>query len=111
MKVRFRPATRKDVIHHVCNVFEVSERELISWKRQRYLAVARWAAYYTMYHGLQYSYPKIGKIMDMDHTTIMYGVKKAEGIIEGQWEKKYDGREFRENLERIYSLCGLPVFC
>ena len=64
---------KKVVSHHT----GIPERYLFSRKRSTKYIIPRFIAYYVGYcKGI--SYPKLGKLLDRHHATIMYGAKKVE---------------------------------
>lgn len=62
---------------------------------------ARWAVMVAL-RNLGLSYPQIGRMVDRDHTTVMYGIHRARRL------RSHDA-EFIELLERMGALCAIPA--
>ena len=74
-----RPA-RAAIIRAITVAFDLSEEDLMSKRRTRFLAYTRFAAYYCFQKLTPCSLMEIGRIFDRDHTTIMYGISRVEQI-------------------------------
>ena len=75
-----------DVIRHsVCEIWEVSMMDLLSERKHRYLVEPRWAGMLAASERTPYSLPRIGREFGgRDHTTVMYGLRKARQLLAGQ---------------------------
>lgn len=60
------------------HAFEVPIRAITSRLRQPPIARARLALYAALYRTCETSYPELGRLLDRDHTTVLYGVREAE---------------------------------
>ena len=58
--------------------FEVPPRAIISRRRLPTIARARQALYAALYRACETSYPQLGRLLNRDHTTVLYGVREAE---------------------------------
>jgi chromosomal replication initiation ATPase DnaA len=58
-------------------VFEVPHRELLSYLRIPAVTRARQAMYAAIYDACETSYPEMARRLNRDHTTLVYGVKRA----------------------------------
>ncbi|MBF8250159.1 MAG: Chromosomal replication initiator protein DnaA [Candidatus Levybacteria bacterium] len=75
----FRP---DEIIKNICNFYNIKETLIKGPKRDSSLVKARQIAMYVLKSDLGLSYVEIGNILGgRDHTTIMHGVKKIEGLI------------------------------
>ena len=70
---------------HVCEIWEVSMADLLSGRKYRYLVEPRWAGMLAASERTPYSLPRIGREFGgRDHTTVMYGLRKARQLLAGQ---------------------------
>lgn len=69
------------IIRNVCTVFNVTKKDLISKKRPKRLALIRHVAMY-LCREAGYSYPKIARVFDRHHATIIYGCRHVEKKID-----------------------------
>lgn len=75
----FRP---DEVIRNICTFYNIKETLIKGPKRDSGLVKARQIAMYILKSDLKLSFVEIGNILGgRDHTTIMHGVKKIEGLI------------------------------
>jgi chromosomal replication initiator protein len=75
----FRP---DEVIKNICSFYNIKETLIKGPKRDSRLVKARQIAMYILKQDLALSFAEIGNILGgRDHTTIMHGVKKIEGLI------------------------------
>lgn len=75
----FRP---DEVIKNICSFYNIKETLIKGPKRDSGLVKARQIAMYILKQDLLLSYAEIGNILGgRDHTTIMHGVKKIEGLV------------------------------
>ena len=75
-------------------VFEVPQREILSRIRVPSVTRARLALYAAIYDACQTSYSEIGWRLGRDHSTLVYGVKRAR-------EMAADDAEFALALARV----------
>lgn len=64
-------------VQEAARVFEVPHRELLSKIRVPSITRARLALYAAIYDACQTSYPEMAWRLKRDHTTLVYGVKRA----------------------------------
>ena len=72
-----RSMRRHRILHEVCLEFDITLPDLMSSCKARTLVTARHCAYWLI-RRLGYSFSQIGKFMDRDHSSIMYGVVRAQ---------------------------------
>jgi len=78
-KFFFRP---DEVIKNICIFYNIKETLIKGPKRDSSLVKARQIAMYILKQDLSLSFTEIGNILGgRDHTTIMHGVRKMEGLI------------------------------
>lgn len=85
------------IIEAVCEVFDVSKEELFCKSRPLRLSYPRFATYYLGWLHTKRSIANIGRFMDRDHTTILYGRDKAIRL-------RKENAEFAEKLEAAKEL-------
>jgi chromosomal replication initiation ATPase DnaA len=64
------------IIEEVAAAHGLTSEQIMGTRRHGALARARQEAYYRCVMETNYSYPKIARVFDRDHTTIMYGANK-----------------------------------
>lgn len=67
-------------VQEVARIFEVPHREILSKIRVPSITRARLALYAAIYDGCQTSYPEMAWHLQRDHTTLVYGVKRARAM-------------------------------
>lgn len=71
-----------DIINSVCSFYNVKPTQLKGPKRDAFLVRARQATMYLLKTELGLTHVEIGNLLGgRDHTTIMYGVEKVEGLL------------------------------
>ena len=73
--------TANKIIDTISAQFLVPRLGLMSPRRNRYLAEARFACYFLCREVTKLSYTQIGRVFSRDHTTILGGVRRAENLI------------------------------
>jgi chromosomal replication initiator protein len=64
------------------HTFGVSEREILSMRRQANVVLARHVAIYLVRQMTKLSLPRIGeRFADRDHTTILHAVRRVERLL------------------------------
>jgi chromosomal replication initiation ATPase DnaA len=58
--------------------FEISPHAIIGRRRLPAIVRARLALYAALYRVCETSYPQLGRLLNRDHSTILYGVREAE---------------------------------
>ena len=72
----------EDVIEGVCNFYNIKATQLKGPKRDASLVKARQVAMYLLHKELRLTLVEIGNVLGgRDHTTIMHGVGKIEGLL------------------------------
>ncbi|MCX6806558.1 MAG: chromosomal replication initiator protein DnaA [Candidatus Berkelbacteria bacterium] len=69
------------VLNEVADFYGLKKEDILNRKRDRDLVHPRQIAMYLLRRELNYSYPKIGKELKRDHTTIIHGCGKIEKAI------------------------------
>jgi chromosomal replication initiation ATPase DnaA len=70
-----------EIIKLCATLFEVPVKDLVSPKRSKPIVEARFALYAAL-RMRGWSYTRIGRFLGRDHATVMYGVQRAEYIME-----------------------------
>jgi chromosomal replication initiation ATPase DnaA len=78
MKPALTPDRLERALTVAAKVFEVSRRELTGHCRVKSVSRARQAAWKALYEVCQTSYPELAWRFKRDHTTIIYGVARAD---------------------------------
>ncbi len=72
-----------EIIEEVCNFYRVKSTQLKSAKRDAFLVRPRQVAMFLLQKRLGLTLVEIGNLLGgRDHTTVMHGVKKIEGMVE-----------------------------
>gem|GEM_PF-3703701 len=87
------------IVETTAKVFSISSEEIKEKTRRVGVAIPRQVAIYLLREVLKLSYPSIGRIFDMDHTTVIYAHRKVETVI------KKDER-MAKKVGKITSLAG-----
>ncbi|WKZ31544.1 MAG: chromosomal replication initiator protein DnaA [Candidatus Dojkabacteria bacterium] len=88
------------VIDSVCNVFDISVRELKGKRRTAYIALARQTAMYLLREELELPLEKIAHELNRkDHTTVLHACDKVKELMES------DSR-YKEKVDRCKALLG-----
>lgn len=66
------------MVLEVSERFHVPLRELLGQGRSKAVAMARRHAYLVLRERTDLSYPEIARLLDRDHSTILYGVRLAQ---------------------------------
>ncbi len=83
-----------DIILNLCNFYRIKPTQIKSPKRDASLVKARQVAMYLLRSELGLSFVEIGNLLGgRDHTTIMHGVDKIQGLI--------DKNVFTEDVKKI----------
>jgi len=81
--------TFKKIIEEVSRFYGLSFEDILAPKRDKSLAHPRQIAMYLLRHELNLSFPKIGKELKRDHTTVIHGCERIEKeIIQNQGLKQ-----------------------
>lgn len=72
------PVDINKIIGKVADFYGLKNEDLLNKRRDREFVHPRQIAMYLLRHELGYSFPKIGKELRRDHTTIMHGCEKIE---------------------------------
>ena len=72
---------KRRIIKASADLFDLSAQELESQSRMSYLMPARFAIYKAL-HMRGWAYSRIGKLLGKDHSTIIYGISRADYMIE-----------------------------
>jgi chromosomal replication initiator protein len=88
-----------DVIDAVCDFYHVKQTQLKGPKRDASLVRARQVAMYLLKSELHLTLVEIGNLLGgRDHTTIMHGVEKVEGLVENQAQVSADIKGITKSL-------------
>ena len=97
-----KPPTIDQVKRAVMAVFEVTKTDLESARRSRSIAYPRQIAMYICRKQTTRSLPQIGRYFgDRDHTTVLYAVRKLEGLITKDASLKSDIDRVESALEDV----------
>jgi hypothetical protein len=81
----------EDIQRVACRYFEVKRNDLLSPRRCQRIAYPRQVAFYLAKTLTRKSRPDIGRRFGgRDHTTILHGYRKIEGLIKSDWLVAYD---------------------
>jgi chromosomal replication initiation ATPase DnaA len=94
MKPALTPERVTRAADETAKVFEVPQREILGRLRVPSVARARQAMYAALYDACQTSYTEMAWRLGRDHSTLVYGVKRAREMAE-------DDNEFAVALARV----------
>ncbi|WP_224816478.1 chromosomal replication initiator protein DnaA [Hasllibacter sp. MH4015] len=95
-----RKVTMDEIIKKTCEYYKLRQVDMISQNRQRAIARPRQMAMYLCKRLTQRSLPEIGKKFGgRDHTTILYGVRKIEELMQIDSQIAEDAELLRRMLE------------
>lgn len=85
MKVSFEgmpdfPISMRRIMADVCRDHMVTPKQLCATSQSKILVAARKAYCRRVRNELGYSYPRIGRSINRDHSTVMYYVKKSGDV-------------------------------
>lgn len=72
---------KSDYVKAAAEMFHVHPRDLVSHYRFNFLMLPRFALYKAL-RLRGWSYPQIGRLLDRDHSTIIYGIQRADYYME-----------------------------
>lgn len=76
------PLDEAEIIERISTLFRVSPKDVTGRRKFPPLADARHVAMWVFRRPpFRYSYPRIADIFGRDHTTVLYGVRKADKIL------------------------------
>ncbi len=95
-----KKVTMDEILKKTCEYYKIRTVDLISQNRQRAIARPRQMAMYLCKRLTQRSLPEIGrKFGGRDHTTILYGVRKIEELMQTDSQIAEDAELLRRMLE------------
>ena len=71
-----------NLILSVCNYYKISKAELLGEHRFRTHADARAILSYLLYRRIKMQSVDVGKLLNLNHSSILYHAKKVEGMME-----------------------------
>lgn len=77
-----RYPTFKSVLDATCEEFGVRQIDVYADRRHKPVARARHVVMYLMYEITEHSFPRIGRFMRRDHTSIMHGHQKITRLLQ-----------------------------
>jgi chromosomal replication initiator protein len=96
-----KTTTVEQVIQAVSTFYHVQAKELTGRGRRKEIVRPRHVAMYLARHETEASLPEIGTALGgRDHTTVMYGVQKIEGLIEQDSTLRREIAAIRKELPR-----------
>lgn len=95
-----RKVTMDEILRKVCDYYKIRQVDIISQNRQRAIARPRQMAMFLCKRLTTRSLPEIGKKFGgRDHTTILYGVRKIEELMQVDSQIAEDAELLRRMLE------------
>jgi len=90
----------RDCAYVVSQVLEVPMKDIYGTRRDAYYMEARLLTYWAAKQYTLLSYPRIGKALKKDHTSIMHGFKKIDKLIkEGHERTIHYSKKIRAALD------------
>lgn len=87
----------------LCEIYELDYEDLRSRNRKDLRADKRYLIYYLLFNNLGMSKNQLAKLMSRDHTTILYGINKAEWILQYDIllrNKTYEAQAYMNELDK-----------
>jgi chromosomal replication initiator protein len=95
-----KKVTMDEILKKTCEYYKIRQVDILSQNRQRAIARPRQMAMYLCKRLTQRSLPEIGrKFGGRDHTTILYGVRKIEELMQTDSQIAEDAELLRRMLE------------
>jgi chromosomal replication initiator protein len=95
-----KKVTMDEILKKTCEYYKIRQVDMISQNRQRVIARPRQMAMYLCKRLTTRSLPEIGKKFGgRDHTTILYGVRKIEELMQADSQIAEDAELLRRTLE------------
>ncbi|OAN69226.1 chromosomal replication initiation protein DnaA [Jannaschia sp. EhC01] len=95
-----KKVTMDEILKKTCEYYKIRQVDMISQNRQRVIARPRQMAMYLCKRLTTRSLPEIGKKFGgRDHTTILYGVRKIEELMQADSQIAEDAELLRRMLE------------
>ncbi|GAB5448954.1 chromosomal replication initiator protein DnaA [Gymnodinialimonas sp.] len=95
-----KKVTMDEILKKTCEYYKIRQTDMISANRQRIFARPRQMAMYLCKRLTDRSLPEIGKKFGgRDHTTILYGVRKIEALMQADSQIAEDAELLRRTLE------------
>ena len=69
------------LIKRVCESFEVSEKELLSKRRLRYIVLPRQVFMYILRVEYKLTLERIATLLDKNHATVLHSVRTIDGLM------------------------------
>ena len=100
LRANDRKVTMDQIIKRTCEYYNIRQSDMMSANRARAIARPRQVAMYLCKKLTTRSFPEIGrKFGGRDHTTVMYGVKKIEELMQVDSQIAEDAEILRRTLE------------
>lgn len=89
------------IIAEVCSFYSLDEPTLRSNTKTKVVSEARQVVMYLMAKKAGYSTPEIGRELDRDHSTVLYGIEKVKKLLNDRNSGMQDNlRDIESNIER-----------
>jgi chromosomal replication initiator protein len=73
-----RLISHKAILQYTCDAFGINETEIYARTRKPKIVEARFVCIYLIRKNIRYSLNDIGEIFGLDHSTVLYAIRKAE---------------------------------
>ena len=80
-----------DILYDVCKKVRISHNTLCNTTKTRDIVEARYIYFYRARKLTNASYERIGRLVNRDHSTVIYGIKQVDDV-----------REIREKYDSLY---------
>lgn len=88
----------EDIINSVCEVFDVTTKDIKGQRRTAHIALSRQLIMFLLREELEYPLEKVAsQVNRKDHTTVLHACEKITGLME-------DDSRFKEKVERCQNL-------
>ncbi|MFK7867072.1 MAG: DnaA/Hda family protein [Alphaproteobacteria bacterium] len=95
-----RKVKSSEIMEACCKFYKVTRDEFLSRRKSRHIALCRHVAMYLLKSMTTKSYPEIARDLgNLDHTTVMYGVRKITKLLDQDPALKHEVEELTQKLK------------
>jgi len=80
-RIKRKAVTESDLLQNVCDEFECTLEELLSYNREKKLVSARFTAAFLFRKYFKYTVTHIAKILQRDHSTIVIALRRVDDLL------------------------------
>lgn len=93
----------RDCAMVVSDLLSIPIKDIYGIRKNRIVMEARFYTYWLAKNYTMFSYPRIGKALNRDHTTILHGVRKINGLLDSRDDRAvHYCKQLKEELDRRF---------